>query len=609
MSIARHWTLARALHLTLAATGCGVGSPEVEVSTHVGPSHARHDQAQRREHARAVASTVLAGLLPRAEAEGSCDGPSCASSSTPLDVPVHPPADAEQFARLVDALRQAPIDEIGGPARRLAAAGPEVWPQIRLALLVERKAPKGDYRSLLDAIGADVPNRYGYFARAWKKAHGFDVRLSQDWFEDLLSLPAGRVVPGLRAVYRDCVLETALLRAASAVGRDEPARTGEVVQALLDAAYAHEGTFRDEVGRAIVAIGDEAVPHLLLASHHTVPPPRDDREDPAALRAEYARLQLDKMDRLHPERATAAVRDDPRRLAALLEAYGTVRPGEAAAVLLALADAADPVVRAAAVTAFEAYVEGPPPEGRARTIRLLGGGTSTARAQLTYRQRAGIAIRERMQAEVPELLEPECETRREDGTIDQACVGQPERLTRAYFGWLHQRRHDADERAIAAAIAEPDVHRRAEQLDRLLAGNPTLAGAERLVPVYEDAAAAALAEGDALRAGQLLRKAAQLLEHGEPERAAAGQALRVRALLAEASVPVLGREGRRMLLTSAQGLAPDDPRIGAALEQLDRVEGPPTPQRWAPVAALVAALWGLGAVGSWRRRRRAPAAA
>lgn len=581
----------------LAPGGCRDAAPEVEIATHVGPSHARHDPQAQRRHAREVATTVLAGILSR-------PSPEPAERLLALDEPLHPPVDPEQLAAAIAAVRELPLDEIGGPARRLAAADPRVWPELRAALLAERKAPKADYRALLDLVGGDVPNRYGHFERAWKKAHGFEVKLSQDWFEDLLSLSTGRVAAGLRAVYRDCVLETALLRAASAVAKADPALAGDVVAALLDAAYAHDGTFRDEVGRAIVAIGDEAVPHLLRASDYAGPS-RPGREDPAALRAEYARLQLDKMERLHPGRATDAVRDDPRRMVALLDAYAQVRPGEAASVLLELADAADPAVRTAARGAFMAYVEGPPPTARARTIRLLGGGTSTALAQLSYRQRATLAIRERVGADVPRLLErePECEVRREDGTMDEACLGQPERLTRAYFAWLADRRHAADEQALAAALAEPDAHARVEALDRLLAGNPSLEGAERLVPVYQQAADAALAEGDAARAGQLLRKAAQLCP---PAQADDAKALRVRALLAEASVPRLQREGRRMLLASALALAPEDPQIGAALEAIDAREGRVAPGRWAPLAGVVVGLWGLGALGSWWRRRRAP---
>ncbi|MCA9712351.1 MAG: hypothetical protein KDK70_41325, partial [Myxococcales bacterium] len=517
-----------------------------------GPSHARTDERSRVEHAATVARTLLTELAPP-------PAPRAPAEALPDDQPIHPPTDAAEFERLQQAIRTAPLDELDGPARRLAAAEPDVWPQIREGLRAELRSPKGDYRSLLAVIGGDVPNRYGHFALSWKKAHGHSVKLSQDWMSDLLSLPPGRVSAGLLAVYRDCVLRTALLRAAAHVGAQDPARTGEVVATLLDVAYLHQGILRDEVGRALVAVGDEAIPHLLVESM-TPPGPRkkDERDDVPLLRAQYAQLQLDKMDRLHPLRATAAVRDQPRLLARVLSAYATARPGEAAAVLLDFSDAPDATVRSAARSAFTAYVEGPPPPTKGRTIRLLGGGTGLALAHLSYRQRAGLAVRERMAAEVPDRLEPECEVEREDGSIDGACEGQPQRLTEAYFAWLDERRTSADAQAIDDALADPDVERRVARLDRLLVGNPALARADRLVPVYREAAEAAQARGDAARAGQLLRKAARLTEREQPH---AGQELRVQALLAEASVPRLTPDGRRMLLSSAERLAPEDPRV------------------------------------------------
>jgi hypothetical protein len=123
MSSARPLILA----LALGIAGCGDPLPEVEVSTHVGPSHARHDELQRREHARTVATTVLAGLVR--EEHAASDVPALP------DAPVHPPADAAQFERLVEAVREVPLDEVGGPARRLAAAGKEVWPSRRKSIL------------------------------------------------------------------------------------------------------------------------------------------------------------------------------------------------------------------------------------------------------------------------------------------------------------------------------------------------------------------------------------------------------------------------------------------------------------------------------------------
>ena len=594
---------ALALALGAALGGCGEPSPAVDVSTYVGPSYARHDEQERREHAARVAEAMLEQFAERAEPPAS-DPAVAIVEAAPVDVPT----DAAALAELVAAVRKAPLDEIGGPARRIAAAPAAVWPHIREGLLAERKSPKGDYRSLLDAIGGDVPNRYGHFARAWKKAHGHSVKLSEDWFEDLLMLPPGRVSPGLRAVHRDCVLQTALLRAASAIGRSEPELTGEVIATLLDVAYLHEGTFRDEVGRAITAVGDEAIPHLLVES---LPPSGHDRDDdtPEARRAQYAEIQLDKMDRLHPARATEAVREDPRLLALVLDAYGTARPGEAAAVLLGFADAHAPPVRAAARAAFAAYVTRPPPVASHRVVRLLGGGTANRRAHLTYRQRAAIAIRQRMEAEVPDQLEPQCELQREDGSYDLECETQPERLMVAYYGWLDARREAADRQALEQALAEPDPRVRVARLDALLVGNPELTAGPQLVPVYQEAADAAASDGDVARAGQLLRKAARLAEREDAE---AGRDLRVRALLAEASVPELTREGRRMLLGTAQDLDPDDPRVDAALAGLhgSDEQGPGPRRHLGVLAGLLLGLWALGWVGAWwRRRPRSPMAA
>lgn len=578
--------------------GCGTKAPDVDVSTYVGPAYARADAQARQDHALTVARALAEDLAANAPAE-----PTTPADHAIAPVPVSPPTNAVELAELLAAIETVPIDELGGPARRVAAASPETWPQIRAALLAERKAPKGDYRSLLDAIGGDVPNRYGHFARAWKKAHGFSVKLSQDWFEDLLMLPPGRISSGLRPVYRDCVAQTALLRAASKIAKDEPTLTGDIVATLLDTAYIHTGTFRDEVGRALTGIGDEAIAHLLVQSQ--LPEKVRDETAVPVRRAQYATHQLDRMDRLHPARATDAVREDPRRLAMVLNAYGTVRPGEAADVLLDYVDAGNPTIRAAARASFAAFVTGPPPAASHRKIRLLGGATTNARSHLTYRQRAALAVRQRLAMDAPELVEEECDTRREDGSFDLQCEAQPDRHAQAYFTWLDERRQTRDQEALADALAETDVQLRVNRLDRLLVGNPELSVGPKLVPVYCEAADAARDEGNMARAGQLLRKAARLADRISPEH---GQELRVQALLAEAEVPGLTPAGQRMLLASARSILPDDPRVDAALAQVQHRaldEGNASSyERWAPAMGMVFGLWGLGLMGSWWRRRR-----
>jgi hypothetical protein len=529
---------------------CAAQTPEVEVQTRVGAPHEQTDLELSRANIWAVTRAALPVLFERAPSD----------PAAPETTIAHPPRTPEELEALIDAIHTGAMDDMAGPARRIASADARLWPEIRAQLLTERTIPKGDYRSVLDAIGGDVPNRYGHFARAWKKAHGHQVKLSTDWFEDLLALPRGRISSMLTAVYRDCVLTTAALRAAARIGR-QPEYTAEVIDTLLQAAYIHDGTFRDEVGRAIQGVGNEAIPHLLVAS---MAPEGKRDDDPEVRRAAYAEVQLDKMDRLHPSRAVSVVREDPRLLAAIFDAYAVVRPAEAASVLLEFVDVRSPLVRAAARRAFSSYVTGPAPKAVSRTVRLLGGGQGRARAYLSYRQRATLALREQLQADAPALLDPACDDPSTEEE-EEACESAPQRWSLAYFSWLDGRRQ-ADELAeIDAALAASDPATTTQMLDRLLAVNPDLGHADRLVPFYQRVAREALGDGEHTLAARLWRKAAMLIE--PTDRTLATQ-LRVRALVAEAKDATIDARGQRMLLETAHDLAPDDEEVGAALAQL-----------------------------------------
>jgi hypothetical protein len=532
----------RALLCLLALAGCR-SDVAVDIETSVGSEAHRDDPKARLADVRAVAEALW---LPAA-------APSVATTA-PAG-PARPPASTDDLTDLTTAIRKGAIDEIGGPARRIAASPPSLWSQIRTALAAPRKATKGDYRSMLAAIGGDVPNKYGHFDLAWKKAHGFAVKRSEDWFEDLLVLPRGKLSPMLVGVYRDCVLQTSLLQAASKIGA-ESMTSKEVVDALLEAAYQHDGIFRDEVSRAIVRIGDEAVPHLWRATIVV-----DDRNEAQLQRAEFAAVQLDKMDRWIPERAEAALATEPRRLAALLDVWGEARNGNAAAIMLAHADSRVPKVRDAARRAFSSLVDGPPPKTVSRRVRLLGGGTGQAQAFLNYRQRAGIAVREALARTDSSLIEAPCEPAVPGTPLDPHCDAQPSRHAASLFALLDARREAQSKAAIDAAMATGGQS--LAQLDRLLAERPELGDEPRVAAAYRHGAAEALGRGDALAGAALSRKAAVLLGTRDPE---AADTLRVQALLAEAdsgAVPPLGRE---MLLRTAAQLRPDHPRVVAALE-------------------------------------------
>jgi hypothetical protein len=628
-----------ALSLTLLAlTACG-DAPQVEVVTRVGEPAPRaaadgllaRALMLRADRERELADPALDAMLAALPAEEDAPAPRPPRAAAPpvagiLQVlsdmspktaaPTSPPTRADEFAALLAALERAPAGELAPIADALAQTPASLWPEVEAALLAERKARKADYKALLSLIGGDVPNRYGHFELGWKKAHGHTVKLSEDWYADLLALPAGRVGKALRGIYRDCVQTAALLRAASAIGCD-PARSEQVVEALLAAAYVHDGTFRDEVGRAIRRLGEPAIPALLRRS---VPPPLPDDEEAAVVvragvpfrRAEYARVQLDRMDRLHPRKAIAAVRDDPRLLADLLAAYGVARLDDAAAPLLEHVDAPIPRVRAAARAAFLAYVEGPPPRTEHRTVRLLGGRTGDGPARLNYRDFARLAIRERVAADHPDLLEPECRPITQAGTRDRACEAQSLRLATAYFARLEAHRRAREQAQVDAALAASDRAATVAILDALLAENPELEMRAQLVPTYEAAADEAEAAGDRRRAAGLLRKSAALLAAEDPGRS---DRLRLRALLVEAEIDALAPEGRAMLLATAEALAPDDPAVAAALARTAarpaRVEDAGLPRKAGLAALAVAAglllLLALGHLLRARTTRRAAA--
>lgn len=478
---------------------------------------------------------------------------------TPESIETEPPTDAAAFARLVEQLREDPIEELAVPVHNLAHAHPSVWPQVRETLLAERVASKTQFKRILSLIGGDVPNRYGHFELNWKRNHGYRVKLSEDWFADLQAIPSAKISSPMRKVYRDALLTVALAHAAARIAREEPALAGEVVETLLDLAYATGGTFRDEVGRVITSIGDEAVPHLVRASvepHHK----RDDH--PERLRARYALHNLDRLDRLSPAAALSAASLDTRRLRELLEAYGAAKPGDAASHLLDHVDHPDPSVRRAAKQAFLAYVQGPPPRMRVKLVRRLGGAVERRQAQLSYRALATLAIRERVQAELPDALEPECEIRRDDGSYDQRCLEQPERLTAVWFAHLDEARAKARARGLQAALAafDEDPAAAERELDTLLLGDDLSDDTAPADSADNDASRRELAKFYVRRAATLqapLAKAERLrkaMRFATPQQA---KQLEARALAFEAQAEGLTERGRLMLAQKAVAISPD----------------------------------------------------
>jgi hypothetical protein len=584
--------------LLAGVISCSGPPAEVVIDTRVGQQRAASDLERLRATATALAEVGEQWWELRSQRHAvAANEPSRSGQAPAAEVYTYqpePPLESAAFAAQVAALREGPIDEVGMITRNLAEAGPALWPNIAALLLAEREHNKRAYTQVLAVIGGDVPNRYGHFDLHWKQAHGYDVKLSNDWFEDLLGVAPGRIMAPLRPVYRDALLTVALLRAASHIARAEPRRVGEIVKTLLDVGYVHDGTFRDEVGRAIDAIGDDAIPHLLRES---VPP--DGAEDGSIpeRRAAYATHCLDRMDRLHPSRAIEAVADDRKLLADVLHAYSLVREGEAAPLILAWVDADAPGVRQAAREAFDAYVIGPTPQVRRKSIRLFNGQTSTQRAALSYREHARIAIRAELTKAAPHLLEPEpeCELWLPGGLVEPNCEGQPERLYRAYIELLDARRGTRRDALVAEALASNDGVTGAALLDTLLTDSSHPIEPDLIAPFYTEVAATLEADGETARAAALLRKSAMLLADADPVRA---QELTVDALLLEAQQDGIDERGRQMLLATAATID-DGPQVSAALSQLEARIDESGAETRAQLAKLVLGLLGVLTLLAW----------
>ena len=562
MSRRSPWSIASTALLILV-TACD-SQPAVEMEIRIGeklePSQhawAKADEADHPDPQVEAAKQVIQAIRDdwrRAHPDAVDEAQPANASDAPGVSVTEPPRTREQYQDLIAALRDGPIDEVAMPAHNLRQVDAALWPELRELILGPRKGSKTEFTRILSLIGGDVPNRYGHFALHWKKSHGYNVKVSEDWFKDLLSLPLGKVSGMLHPVYRDAVLTVAALHGASRIGRENPELTGEVVETLLDAAYMHRGTFRDEVGRAITSIGDEAVPHLVRAS---ADPPGGKDDDPAHLRARYAAYNLDQLDRLSPGRALRSASTEPRRLIDLLDAYGDTKPGDAAAHLLDWVDDPSADVRMAARSAFEAYVTGPPPRMKVRQVRRLGGKTERRQAYLSYRALAANAIWSELEGKAPQLLEEPCETRREDGSYNQRCIEQPARLARAWFESLDQTRRSAETKELAAALdlAASDAPRAAGMLTLMIRNGTLGSRHERAREVSEVLLRAAEELGPGLERAGYLRTVAAFIEVEEPDTA---RSLRARAFRNEASSPGLTSRGKDMLSARARELAPSD---------------------------------------------------
>jgi hypothetical protein len=167
----------------------------------------------------------------------------------------------------------------------------------------------------------------------------------------------------------------------------------DAVEPLFRLAFMLDGVFRDECGRQIRAIGDDAVAPLVRLQYEKGTPAA-----PLAKQRRYAIYQLDRMDRARPSKAVDAAPDDRMR-AELIRAYGEARAPDAVEAVLGQITAQSHGLRRAARAAFRRYVEGPPPPPAPKRKRRLPGGkeeTEEKADYLTYREVAELALQKRV---------------------------------------------------------------------------------------------------------------------------------------------------------------------------------------------------------------------
>jgi tetratricopeptide (TPR) repeat protein len=198
--------------------------------------------------------------------------------------------------------------------------------------------------------------------------------------------PAPTTSPAEMQTARGEALEVvALMRAIAAT------KQMDVVEPLFKVAFALDGVFRDECGRAIRSMDSAAVPSLVLLMH---------RDKALAKQRRYASYQLDRMDRARPSKAIATAPDDNLR-AAIIHAYGETRALDAVEAVLNQVDSPSHRVRKEARWAWLRYVTGKAPPPAPKRKRKLPGGQQEAEEKpdyLTYREIATLALQKQLAA-------------------------------------------------------------------------------------------------------------------------------------------------------------------------------------------------------------------
>jgi hypothetical protein len=365
-------------------------------------------------------------------------------------------------------------------------------------------------RKILALIGAAVPDSKGTFstpARQSAKDRKADDDL--DWMKALLALDPTLPEPPAGSGSGSATGRGSASRAGSGSGAGSgsasppptPAGLGEVIgdvaairalantkdmraaQLVFDAAFgADTMIYRDECGRFIRRMEPFCIPALTRQAQ------RGDYD-----RRRYATFQLERLDRQDPLKALAVSSGNEALMIAVLEVFRETKLREAVHAVWTKVDDDSPRVRAAARTAWLAYITGPAPPLAPKKKLMLPGGKLTKKEKplwLTYRELADTELRRNANELLHEDYSLEDDTQLDDKEVYRKIEKiDLQDVTRRLFEFFDSERTKKESGQWLAAKAKADAGDLATattMLDRLIATNPDRAERADMARVYAE---------------------------------------------------------------------------------------------------------------------------
>lgn len=450
-----------------------------------------------------LVTTLVSAALAAPSAGATRSGGEGDSAAAPADDP-STAAEAKTLLASLEAAKGKP-EALSKSLEKLVALEPTPIETLHAFLSRDRATDAATRRSLLESIGAAVPDARGRFPST-NKREDKDKLAEADKFDWAAKL----VQSGRSRALGEALADVAAIRALALSHDPRGAKL------TLDFAFTDAGTiYRDECGRYLRKGRPWSIPGLIRGTDaHR----RDVRR--------YANYELERIDRQAPHKALRAAKGHEPLQVEVLRAFADSLDREAIYVVLEHLDDNSPVLRRAARQAWHHYITHkptrPPPK---RRLTMTGGELSDKPEQLylSHLELADIELRKKLEA-----IDGKAPAR--DATLEQ----MTDKLL-AHYDQARAAKLDAvlDEGKKAAAAG--DLAAAVARFDRVLVANPEHPARPEMAPTY-------LARGEELikqkkyaEAATTLRKAHDIDPDGAVAKKALAKAHLARARMIEAA--------------------------------------------------------------------------